>query len=48
MSRNEDKITKPIETVGFSAHFVFSYGHVILNAGYDSKVDSVFMWEEPY
>ena len=48
MSRNEDKITKPFESPGYAAHFVFSYGHLLLNAGYDSQIDYIFGWEEAY
>ena len=48
--RNEDKLTKPLEGHSFSGHFVFSYGHLLINAGYDCGVDRnfVFFGEEPY
>ena len=46
--RNRDKIRKPFEFHGYSAHFVFSYGHLLMNAGYDRDVNYLFFWEEPY
>ena len=48
VSRNHDKIIKPIESVGYSAHFAFSYGHIVKNAGYETQRDYVFHFEEPY
>ena len=46
--KNFDKLAKPSENHAYSAHFVFSYGHLLLNAGYESNVNYVFHWEEPY
>ena len=33
---NNELLTRPFEVSQFSGHFVFSHGHFILNAGYDS------------
>ena len=46
--RNKEWFTKPFETGGFSGNFVFSYGHFLVNAGYDKQFSNVFQWEEPY
>ena len=46
--RNWDKLKRPFENHGFSAGFVFSYGHLLLNAGYDSNYNYVYHWEEQY
>lgn len=45
---NLHKIKVPYETPSFAGGFSFSYGHFILNAGYDRNVDNIFIWEEPY
>ena len=51
-SRNIDKnqleITRPFESGALAAGFNFSHGHYILNAGYDTDFENVFLWEEPY
>ena len=46
--KNSEKLAKPFENAAFSAHFVFSYGHLLLNAGYESNINYVFFMEEPY
>ena len=48
IDRNLYKLDKPIESGHYSGNFAFSYGHLILNAGYDKNFDNVFNWEEPY
>ena len=38
--QNSHKLTRPFESqVAYSAHFVFSHGHFIPNAGYDSNLN---------
>ena len=44
---NLDKIKVPYESASFAGGFSFSHGHYILNAGYVSDVDNIFIWEEP-
>ena len=39
---------RPFENHAFSAHFVFSYGHLLLNAGYESNKHQLYIGEEPY
>lgn len=34
--RNEDKLTRPFRSRGLAGGFNFSYGHFLLNAGYES------------
>ena len=34
--KNEEKLTKPFRALWYSAHFAFSHGHFVSNAGYDS------------
>ena len=33
---NRDKLVKPFRSRAISGHYIFSHGHFILNAGYDS------------
>ena len=47
LDRNADKMVRPFESSGFSAHCAFSHGHYIKNAGYSGEVDNIFSWEEP-
>ena len=46
--KNENEITKPVETAILAAGFNFSHGHLITNAGYDKEFENVFYWEEQY
>ena len=46
--KNSEKLAKPFENHAISAHFAFSYGHLLLNAGYESNINYVFYMEEPY
>ena len=48
VQRNHDKLVRPFENHGFAGHFVFSSGHLLLNAGYDGDYNYVFYWEETY
>ena len=45
---NYDSFEKPYESPVISANFMFSYGHLIENAGYSKHFDHVFNWEEPF
>ena len=36
IEKNDEKLIKPFRALWYSAHFVFSHGHFVLNAGYDS------------
>ena len=48
LERNEDWFVRPFEQSGFAGGFVFSHGHLILNAGYSKHFDNVYAWEEPF
>ena len=45
---NYDSFEKPYESPVISGNFMFSYGHLIENAGYSKHFDHVFNWEEPF
>lgn len=50
LERNSDKLTRPIETMAASYHYVFSHGHLLKVAGHDGSFDNVSMvsdeWEQ--
>ena len=46
--QNWDKISRPFENYSFSAGFNFSYGHLLLNASYESNYPNVYLGEEHY
>ena len=48
LAYNDDTFEKPYESPVISAGFMFSYGHLIENAGYSQQFDHVFNWEEPF
>ena len=48
IDQNQGLLEKPIESGHYSGNFCFSYGHLILNAGYSKEFDNIFNWEEPY
>ena len=48
LNKNVSKMTRPFRSTHFAAGFNFSYGHLILNAGYLEPIANVFNWEEPY
>ena len=48
IEKNAEKLTRPFLNPAYSGHFNFSYGHFLLNAGYEGKFENVFSWEEPY
>ena len=50
IAKNVDKLIKPFESPCYSAHFIFSYGKLLIDAGYDKAFTdiNVFHWEEPY
>ena len=45
---NLHELTAPYETPSVAGGFMFSHGHFVLNAGYVSDIDNIFLWEEPY
>ena len=48
IERNSDKLKKPFPNSSFAGGFVFSFGHFLLNVGYEENLDYVFIWEETY
>ena len=48
VERNADWFVRPFEVAGFAGGFVFSHGHLLLNAGYSKRFDNIYRWEEPF
>ena len=50
ITKNANKLSKPVVSYAYSGHFNFSMGKYLIDAGYDTAFTgkSVFNWEEPY